>query len=1021
MEDNSGHWPATRRDALIRSRAAEWMRYLQPALAIERFLLSEIRHKTTHSEVILRVSGKAAVMSERFLLVVPFPESVADEASIAPSKVFRFDTRSRQWQRITIPKTELEEEKSYGRPLTPIPGKLLSTWLKMWPTVRWMLLPVIMIFGVLIIASPLRDTFRGLQSLFWVEAEFVRDAKGFSYVNPADGQKIEIGHPSYTVATVERDQEEYHKPFEKSQGWWAFKHHKPTVVYFNPSEPKETVLVNGIPPQSSGLLIGMSFVLLLGFRFLIDLLRKKFDGQVYLIIPLAHLLSLVLYLGMAWAWSFLVFVPMPGWPALLWFFLLSAFELIPGLWTWAISHGWFNWSLRQLIIIVLLPLGIAGFGLGLPFVLAFFVAVLILIVLFSAFKPSAVLQNIIRLLWMPFYIAGVLAVFRALCLFAYMLLPGIPYHMPTEYLGDITMVSRFDLCVGAAGILVALITTFLDTFWRIRQARQVSNLATSKAGSAARGIAEFRGKAASIDGSSDPVISFTMPGEGKVEPFYLLDDSGRILIDPRGSHFRFGRASSFGGRLNEIVLKKRMTRPLLTRPLSAMLLSGDEFYVIGNVMRNPEVPPGTDGPDALVVKPLVEPGITNTFISILLGKTQIPAARDIQHVFFLSDGSEQEARRYIMKGLGDIWCKAFIVIMLCTIMISLQEPRATGGRDTWTLGEMLQINLSQTRRVTYVIDALLREQDDRPPKGWLRDAVYFRELLEIKDKTENVDASNYLWINVRTDAYWSNAPDLFRLYEKSSSQDMRRFAVWALGRVRPQTDLALPILLHAVKEPDTALRMNALESLPKVMPYTNPEVLKAQLAAAQDADVEVVRLALFSLRETKGLPVAEVLPVVMPLLSHKEGYVRHEAANFLAHLKEGALPAIDMLRQALHDSENIVRNSAAVAIKNIGPAAAVAVPDLIAMLRMSGNGNSMFAAEALGRIGPRAADAVPDLIQMLGSTDQWARSAAAETLGRIGPAAVEAVQALEKLADDRNESVRNKAYYAIKSIQGKIR
>jgi hypothetical protein len=85
------------------------------------------------------------------------------------------------------------------------------------------------------------------------------------------------------------------------------------------------------------------------------------------------------------------------------------------------------------------------------------------------------------------------------------------------------------------------------------------------------------------------------------QPFYLEDDTGCILIDPRESRFRTRWMTSFGGRITETVLRRREQLPDLTTPHVMILQPGDPVYVIGTAQPNPDAPADASDSERLVV------------------------------------------------------------------------------------------------------------------------------------------------------------------------------------------------------------------------------------------------------------------------------------------------------------------------------------------------------------------------------------------------------------------------------------
>jgi len=996
----AGIWSNEEREGWIRTNAGNWLTELDPRLHSAQVEVAGLSHKPEMSRVLLRVRLTGSSPPEENFqmgIEIPFPTVPgAGTGTPRPARYYRRAAAGDPWQPYTsagVPAGAAPSRANSAPPRTE-PISLL-------PSLSSLVIPlaiVLICLGLYASFAPLQDIARGVRSYSWQQAELLREKKSWLLVSPADGTRIEIAEPAYTVAKWRSSQAKYQAIFARSQSRWS-EVKRPHMVYIDPAAPTKPVLVNGIAPQSVGMLILTSTLLIMGLRLLAERLRGEGIGSLrpgaggmppLLVIPVVHAGLFAIYTLLAFLWSYLIFVPLPGWPALLCLGAAGVLETVPGLWSWLYSFDRCRWFLLQLLLAALLPAGIILFGLGLPFLLAALAAFLLLVTTVTLFRPAHLGESIFRLFWVLFYVAGLGAAFRALCLLAYLLLPGIPYHMPAELLGSIAGVAWFDVAVGAAGVMVVLGSTIIDTFWRLRQVQQLVNLPTSKVQSAPLGIAEFRGVARSLNAGEQTILYWDSSQQPVTNPFYLEDSSGRILVDPTGAVFRSGRATSLNGRVLEIVLTRRLTPAEIGRPRIMELRSGDEIYLIGTVMRNPQAASGATDTAALVVKPLEQPGVTDPFVSLLLGRSGLPPARDIHHVFFLSDGDEQLARRHIMGGVKDIWAKALLMATLSLALISLQFPKTGGDITTWSLGEILRAPLPAGEKTEQLAGHLLGESAAyrHAQQHWLREIGYTRELLRVKELLERADVETHLWKRVKADPSPELAPVMVRLLQQSKEKSLRNLAAWALGRIDVPPQLAMPALLAALHDPSVEVRSNAAQSLAAVAPAGDPAVVPALLAQFEDDDPDVVRSALFSLRSLKGqLPDATVAPLLALLTHSPDKYLRHEAANVLQKIPDAASVTLGPLRTALRDPEEIVRNSAAVAIGAMGPAGAAAVPELIEALQDTRHGTRQFAATALGQIGPAARDALPYLQRAAADADKWVRSEAESAIRRIGGSA----------------------------------
>jgi hypothetical protein len=239
----------------------------------------------------------------------------------------------------------------------------------------------------------------------------------------------------------------------------------------------------------------------------------------------------------------------------------------------------------------------------------------------------------------PVVVAGLCAPFRLAAVLALARLPRWPALDEMARFG-LAAQPRFDLAVGACGILVAAAGGYLEVRRLGTFLRTLDNLPRSRARSAAMGLAEFRGvvrRAPDRPGAAPEMVdrgeaaalgapppravlySATVPGPGARDsgrriwsPFHLEDETGRILVDPRGAEFWDGTGSMLAGKLFRVYLPVRIERRVLPgtaaggRPVPILvqrLDEGDRVSVIGSVETNRQAPAGATGHERLVVRP----------------------------------------------------------------------------------------------------------------------------------------------------------------------------------------------------------------------------------------------------------------------------------------------------------------------------------------------------------------------------------------------------------------------------------
>ena len=369
------------------------------------------------------------------------------------------------------------------------------------------------------------------------------------------------------------------------------------------------------------------------------------------------------------------------------------------------------WLLAYIVVIVLACL----LNYMLPFLIALAFCVPPL-TLFARDKNTPFFKNLPNVLRamvvFPPMIAAILAPVRAIFVIGHSYFEKIPANIPIEKLPVnattdflIGIYHGFDVFVGACGAIFGIAGGLVSFFILYRQARQVENLPTSQAASAAIGLAEFRGKARPVDDSylaaekveaeNAGAVDWGVPGNwilleaskytGKNETsasesywsrFYLEDDSGRILVDPIGAKFWNG-VSSFGFEpVKKIYLKNSFSRTVDEdggTVSTQFLLPGDDVYLIGSVEMNEKAPLNAVDSERLIVRPATRKSSRNPVLAWILGEEKFGPGKDIWDTFFLSDTDEMEASEILFKSakqaivIGMFW--AGLSIWLLTLAL----------------------------------------------------------------------------------------------------------------------------------------------------------------------------------------------------------------------------------------------------------------------------------------------------------------------------------------------------------------
>ena len=252
-----------------------------------------------------------------------------------------------------------------------------------------------------------------------------------------------------------------------------------------------------------------------------------------------------------------------------------------------------------------------------------------------------------------------------------------------------------DAWFGVCGLSFAIIIGMMAWTRSLRLINQIENLPTSTVRSAAMGLSEFKGIArpiedearrcaeTRIDGKKEKKkISFwskqellkkkDVISEEKQEPilfeifnrhsqisttfssrFYLEDETGKILVDPRGIDFWDGHGHFMWKPIRSIYLETRHS--IDAHRETRCLLPGDPVIIIGSIEENIETGQNASELDRLILRPSSSLKPPELFKRIIFGDDKKTKGADIFDVFFLSDLSEFKVKERIARGAGQVW------------------------------------------------------------------------------------------------------------------------------------------------------------------------------------------------------------------------------------------------------------------------------------------------------------------------------------------------------------------------------
>ena len=232
------------------------------------------------------------------------------------------------------------------------------------------------------------------------------------------------------------------------------------------------------------------------------------------------------------------------------------------------------------------------------------------------------------------------------------------------FLGDL-VAYRVDLYWGLLATLVIFALALTDSVRRSMLVSQIRNLSTSRARSVAVGLAELSGRAVPVGKATAkaPIIRSwlkrTEDGyahETEVNPFYLDDGTGRILVDARGAKVDEEK-QAVTTAMHQVKLTQHEGKDGLPE---GRLMPGDPVFVLGSVQINDD--PDSRDDDPVVIKP----------------KKSSLLRLDYYDLFFLGNGNEREQLAAFAESIRRGWTG---VVMLLAITVWLSVNAWTNIRQ----------------------------------------------------------------------------------------------------------------------------------------------------------------------------------------------------------------------------------------------------------------------------------------------------------------------------------------------------
>lgn len=216
---------------------------------------------------------------------------------------------------------------------------------------------------------------------------------------------------------------------------------------------------------------------------------------------------------------------------------------------------------------------------------------------------------------------------------------------------------------------------------------------------------------------------------------------------------------------------------------------------------------------------------------------------------------------------------------------------------------------------------------------------------------------------------------------------------------------AVPVLLDALKDRNTEVRIKAMEILAKV---ATPDSLSILAKAMYDAEPLIRKYAIEGIGKVKMVS-RHTLDGVVSALTDEDFEVRAEAAMALGKLGVNSTNVLDALNEALKDRDENVRLQAYEALKELGS------PEALTLYRQGKFTDDQGSYLQAKKVQVEEEETVESLMEKI--KDPISKKKAIVALGGMGSKAVKAVPALVKCLNDRECTIGARAAEALGKIK----